>query len=102
MPPMCSMTSYAKESRVTSPWIRQTYTMMGEPKIPAKRDPIMPEGYDGVTRRKSREAPPFRTWEEFTHHYCECGCGRNIPVKANETWKRTWVGCLDQMSMFIM
>jgi len=40
--------------------------MMGEPKIPAKRDPIMPEGYDGVTRRKSREAPPFRTWEEFT------------------------------------
>jgi hypothetical protein len=63
--------------------------MMGEPKIPAKRDPIMPEGYDGVTRRKSREAPPFRTWEEFTPFHEDAEQGS----KESETFTKIPAGC---------
>jgi hypothetical protein len=40
--------------------------MKRKPKIPAKRAP-MPEGYDGTTTRKQREAPAFRLREEFTY-----------------------------------
>ncbi len=32
---------------------------------------LEPEGCESVTWRKSREAPPFRAWEEFTLRFTE-------------------------------